>query len=74
MTTFRILIFRGVSLLGRFADFIPAKQRIIKTVQTSNFEVAAVLMYRAVQLACIVQLGKLLADVMSQYSKQLNMT
>jgi hypothetical protein len=49
MTTFRILIFRGVSLLGRFADFRPAKQRNIKAMQKSNFEVAAVLVYRALQ-------------------------
>jgi hypothetical protein len=43
MSTFRVLVFRDVSLVGRFEVFKPAKQRNNSAVETSYFAFAALL-------------------------------
>jgi hypothetical protein len=39
MPAFRILVFRDVSLVGRFEDFKPANQRNNNAVEISDFAV-----------------------------------
>jgi hypothetical protein len=43
MSAVRILVFRDVSLAGRFEGFKPASQQNSNVVETSNFAVATFL-------------------------------